>query len=359
MERLRKRLPELGLTALAAVLLLAAPAAHAATRNVVAGQLVGASNVHVGGVLYDVEFVEGTCIGVFDGCDSADDFAFSDLASVEAASQALLDQVFLDVAAGPFDTDPPSTFGCTNAGICSAQTPYLVIDIDNVGVGVALNAAEEANDAIGSGQTETAADSTVGIGQFYMYAVWTPSAVQPAIQNVVAGQLVGASNVDVGGVLYDVEFVEGTCIGVFDGCDSPDDFTFSDLASVAAASQALLDQVFLDGVAGDFDSDPTSTFGCTHATVGSVQTPYLLIDADGLGVGIALNAAAEANDAIADGQTERTADSAVGAGQFYVFAVWTPIAAAPVPGPGLLVGVALLAMGVVTGFSPGSRSRPS
>ena len=334
-------------------------AAQAATRHVVAGQLVGASNVNVGGVLYDVEFVEGTCISVFAGCDAADDFAFTDLAAANVASQALLDQVFLDVAAGNFDTDPTSTAGCTNATVCSAQTPYLVIDVDDVGVGVALNNTDEASDAIGDITVLRTADSAVGIGQFYMYAVWTPAAVQPAIPNVVAGKLVGASNVNVGGVLYDVEFVEGTCISVFNGCDSADDFTFSDLAAVNVASQALVDQVFLDGVAGSFDSDPTSTFGCTNATVGSVQTPYFLVDVDNVSVGIALNGAAEASDGIADGQTLRTADSAVGLGQFYVFAVWTlvaPPAGPVVPGPGLLVGLALLLTGAWTGRKRSSTS---
>ncbi len=36
--------------------------ANAATLNVVGGQLLGASNVDVGGSLYDVAFQDGTCI---------------------------------------------------------------------------------------------------------------------------------------------------------------------------------------------------------------------------------------------------------------------------------------------------------
>jgi hypothetical protein len=330
-----------------------APSAHAAIPNVVAGELVGASMVNVGGVLYDVEFVEGTCISVFDGCDSTDDFAFTDLATVDLASQALLDQVFLDGTAGSFDTDLTATAGCASEAVCTAQTPYSLPDIDHMGVGIALNYTDEANDSIGDGQNERTVDSSVGAGQFYMFAVWTPSAVQAATPVFVDGQLRGASNVDVGGVLYDVAFVEGTCISVFDGCDSADDFALGDLATVTAASQALLDQVFLDRVEGAFDSDPTTTYGCTNAGLGSVQTPYSLIDADNIGVGIALNASAEVNDGIADGSTQKTADSSVGAGQFYVFAAWTPAAVpAPVPGPGLLVGLALL----VTGASVGRRT---
>jgi hypothetical protein len=355
MVRTRTRLLALSVSALVVALFSAASAAHAATRNVVAGQLVGASNVNVGGILYDVEFIEGTCISVFGGCDSPDDFTFTDLASVNAASQALVDQVFLDVAAGNFDTDPTTTYGCTNASIGSAQTPYLLVDVDNVAVGIALNGAAEEGDGIGDGQTLRTADSAVGSGQFYVFAVWTPSAVQAATPNVVAGQLVGASNVDVGGILYDVEFVEGTCISVFGGCDSPDDFAFTDLAAVNAASQALVDQVFLDVAAGDFDTDPTTTYGCTNASIGSAQTPYLLVDVDNVAVGIALNPAAEAGDGIGDGPTLRTADSAVGAGQFYVFAVWTPVAAPVVPAvPGL--GLLVLAFLLVTGAWIGRKA---
>jgi hypothetical protein len=201
------------------------------------------------------------------------------------------------------------------------------------------------------------ADSAVDTGQFYMWAMWTPSAVQPATLHVVGGQLVGASGVDVGGVLYDVEFVEGTCISVFNDCDSPDDFVFSDLPTVDLASQALVDQVFLDGVTGNFDSDPASTFGCTNATVGSAQTPYSLVDLDGVRVGIALNGAAETSDGIGNGDTVRTSDSAAGLGQFYVFAVWTPVATPPVvPGPGLLVGLALLVTGAMRRNLGTSRS---
>jgi len=81
-----------------------------------------------------------------------------------------------------------------------------------------------------------------------------------------SGYLFGASGVDVGGKLYDVEFVDGTCIDLFNGCDSISDFTFGgDLAGAAAASQALLDQVFIDVGGVLFDSIPAATRGCDPA----------------------------------------------------------------------------------------------
>ncbi len=81
---------------------------------------------------------------------------------------------------------------------------------------------------------------------------------------VQGGKLHGANGVDVDGILYDVRFVEGTCSSVFDGCDEASDFTFNDGQNQPAihALFALLDQVFVDGPQGNFDSDSSLTFGC-------------------------------------------------------------------------------------------------
>ncbi|HIG00776.1 MAG TPA: hypothetical protein EYQ66_05655 [Myxococcales bacterium] len=88
------------------------------------------------------------------------------------------------------------------------------------------------------------------------------SGVQAATLNVIGGQLHGASGVIVDGNAYDVEFLEGSCISLFDGCDDVSDFTFQTQAAAILASQALLDQALLDGGAGLFDSQPGLTFGC-------------------------------------------------------------------------------------------------
>ena len=86
-------------------------------------------------------------------------------------------------------------------------------------------------------------------------------------------ELTGASNVDVGGTLYDVTFEDGTCIEVFSGCnDAAEDFAFTTSANAQLAAQALLDQVFLDpnssggGAPDHFDSIPDKTLGCTLST---------------------------------------------------------------------------------------------
>ena len=92
--------------------------------------------------------------------------------------------------------------------------------------------------------------------------VFTPFAANADLIVNSDGKLVGATGVDVGGTLYDVVFADGTCIDVFTGCDEQSDFTFGNGADAAEASQALLDQVLVDGALGMFDSDPLLTNYC-------------------------------------------------------------------------------------------------
>lgn len=81
------------------------------------------------------------------------------------------------------------------------------------------------------------------------------SSANAAILNVDAsGQLLGAAGVDVGGTLYDVTFMDGSCADVFSGCNEAGDFTFQTEVSATAASAALFGQVLLDVPQGGFDS---------------------------------------------------------------------------------------------------------
>jgi hypothetical protein len=117
-----------GLAPAAAVLLCllawAAPVAAAPILVIDGGKLTGATGVDVGGTLYDVTFVEGSCATVFTGCDEASDFTFTNGATALAAINALADQVFLDGSSGAFDTEPSLTFGCTFSELCIPITPY-------------------------------------------------------------------------------------------------------------------------------------------------------------------------------------------------------------------------------------------
>ena len=107
---------------------------HAATLIVdgASGELLGAEDVDVGGVLYDVDFLDGTCIALFDGCDASDDFAFTTQAAAEAAATALQSQVFIDGPDGNFDAMPTLTAGCEAPFGCIVHTPFAVSIGNNI-----------------------------------------------------------------------------------------------------------------------------------------------------------------------------------------------------------------------------------
>ena len=122
-------------------------------------ELLGATGVNVGGTLYNVEFVDGTCILLFDGCDNLSDFDFITQATAEAAAQALLDQVFIDLAAPDlFDTEPEFTFGCSSFLRCDVWIPFG--PGDPVEFATAINGDIEASDLVGSFFINPATDTT-------------------------------------------------------------------------------------------------------------------------------------------------------------------------------------------------------
>lgn len=93
----------------------------------------------------------------------------------------------------------------------------------------------------------------------------TSGSGRAASQVVVGGELIGARDVDVAGVLYNVSFESLSCVELFDGCDEASDFAFSTFQDARAASIALNNQVFFDGPLGDFDSNPELTRGITRS----------------------------------------------------------------------------------------------
>lgn len=167
---------------------LLAPAAGAATLDVRGGVLYGAGGVVVNGAVYDVQFVDGTCIGLFSGCDAAQDFPFAGFATAVAASQALLDQVFLDGPQGDFDSNPTLTRGCEAAfqiGQCSVFTPLDTL-VNNV---LANNNTVPAFDSVGAAFTLNG--EHLGPYGTVVYGVWTPAVPEPA--TALLGLLGGAA----------------------------------------------------------------------------------------------------------------------------------------------------------------------
>ena len=169
---------------LAAVLVLMASGAQAATLNVIDGQLHGASGVLVDGSLYDVQFLDGTCIALYNGCDDVSDFTFQTNASAQLASQALIDQVFLDGVDGLFDSVLHLTYNCSTSP-CISLTPYAVFIVES-GLDGEVSISDYRYAAVNYGNENlTDDDSAVDFGwdtplsshPSKNYAVWTPTVV--------------------------------------------------------------------------------------------------------------------------------------------------------------------------------------
>lgn len=105
------------------------------------------------------------------------------------------------------------------------------------------------------------------------------AAAYPVLNVDKNGQLTGASNVEVNGSLYDVEFVLGSCVELFTGCgiEEREPFFF-EYGDAYAAAEALSNQVLI----GSY-SDPEKVKGCSNLyTSCGVSTPWDLLWANGL-----------------------------------------------------------------------------
>lgn len=114
-------------------------------------------------------------------------------------------------------------------------------------------------------------------------AVGVATSANAATLIVSNGILQGATGVNVDGTLYDVAFSTGACTALFNGCNEASDFTFTTEASSLLAARALLDQVFIDGPLGQFDTDPFLTVSCSEngsnsclfrIPIGTVRSPH-------------------------------------------------------------------------------------
>ncbi len=161
------------------------------------------------------------------------------------------------------------------------------------------------------------------------------STTQAALIVDTNGQLTGATAVDVGGTLYDVTFVDGTCVSLFNGCDSSSDFTFTTSADAEAAAQALLDQVFVDVLTGSFDSDPSRTAGCTDPQECVAVVPYARLTQDHASVAGAINSGLSVPDVVDTSVVGRFVD--FGGAEHLAYARFVPHMSTQVPLPGTLV----------------------
>ncbi len=164
--------------------LAAAPAGAATLTLDAGGRLTGATGVLVNGSAYDVQFIDGTCAQLFNGCDGSDDFVFNTQASAYAASVALLSQVFN--AFSTYDLDPTLTRGCESAAYfylgqryasCWVLTPLAALANNQVATYLVANDINNASDTVPVnnnfvlGRTQDIG-GTGSPGYYSTYAVW-------------------------------------------------------------------------------------------------------------------------------------------------------------------------------------------
>ncbi len=95
-------------------------------------QLLGAKNVVIDSTIWNVSFEDGTCAEVFSGCDQDSYFTFNSRHFARLASQALLDQVLIDILPpqypSKYDSNPEMISGIENIFWSLIITPYAVGD---------------------------------------------------------------------------------------------------------------------------------------------------------------------------------------------------------------------------------------
>jgi hypothetical protein len=135
--------------------------------------LLGADNVQVNGLFYNVRFQDGTCIDLFNGCDEASDFLFNSEETAGAAADALLAQVFFE--GGQFLTRWTLIAGCGFAGECLLLTPRGFVGTGAGLVGELRSCVVGLVDDGGSRTCNVITPPMFDTGQYndIVYAVWT------------------------------------------------------------------------------------------------------------------------------------------------------------------------------------------
>lgn len=158
------------------------------------------------------------------------------------------------------------------------------------------------------------------------------------------GKLLGATGIIVGSEVYDIAFVDGSCIGLFSGCDEPSDFFFNDTLSAGAASTELFTQVFIDSELGNFDSNPGLTNGCGSLVRCTVFTPVGGAPlAEFVPTVTALNRNFDPLDGAGAGQGSRGGDFT--SNDTITFGIWSnSVSQVPVPAAVWLFGTGLIGL---------------
>ena len=143
------------------------------------GQLLGARDVSISGILYEVQFRDDSFTNIFGDASGLD--AHSE-AEARLFGQALIDQVFVDSASGLFDTDPELIHGCEGTNACEVLIPFAVVgtQVSNVhAINRRAGAVMGPDELITSDNIQVVGDQ--GDVTTRVYADFMPQAPTPAV----------------------------------------------------------------------------------------------------------------------------------------------------------------------------------
>ena len=108
-------------------------------------------------------------------------------------------------------------------------------------------------------------------------SAWAPSAKATLMLDIENGILMGANNVDVDNVLYDVKFVDNTCAFAHGTC-TDNSFVFQTQITAGEASNALLQQVLVNTSEGQFGSNIALINGISDPNLNTILTAIEVLD---------------------------------------------------------------------------------
>lgn len=137
------------------------------------GKLFSITNVAYENSVFNIDFVDGTCIEVFEGCDSEDDFPFPGVSGYQA-SDFLLNELLTD-RNGLFDQSPYLINGCTDPNLCVIYTPIKLYNDGRILRASADNFSDESLDKVSGRISNRTHDKTILVNA--TWAKWSETAV--------------------------------------------------------------------------------------------------------------------------------------------------------------------------------------
>ncbi len=109
-------------------------------------------------------------------------------------------------------------------------------------------------------------------GMFLLVSAMAASAT-PMLVIDSSGEFTGARNIDVDGVLYDVDLVDGRCDVLFNGCrDSANMHPFNDYSDLMSGMVGL-SRLVENSFSGLYDDRPELTLGCEDLVMCLIAVP--------------------------------------------------------------------------------------